>query len=157
MRLSTTVLLMVAFGLLGCGRPSAPSQPSSSAASKTPTQSALIVGKWKGVEDKNVVTLEFSNDGKLRIAGDMKLLASVFKFAKIVGDFEFKPESVPLTYDATQVGKLEIGADLTKLTEALGGDSKSAKSRETRAVTVNEKELTITSDEGKSLTFARVE
>ena len=85
-----------------------------------------------------------------------KTFGCAFKFAKVLGDFEAKPESVPMTYDVPESGKIEVEVDLSKLAEALGG-SQTAKSRETARIAVSANDLIINGDDGKSLTFSRME
>jgi hypothetical protein len=128
----------------------------------------LILGKWEGLEGKMKTSLEFTKTGSLVIVGDPESLAFAFKFAKILTDFKAKPEIMPLKYQLPEEGKLEVESDWSKLLEALdGGDPTKSKDpkvrevakrklREVVKIAVNEKELSITNDKGKSLVLTRV-
>ena len=119
-----------------------------------------MVGKWEAAENQDKVTLEFTTDGNLHLSGNVKPLASAFKFAQVMQDFQVDPKSVPLTYELPEAERLEIEADLTELVDTLGESSNASppnpKLREAAAIAVNHNELTITSDDGKPLTFKRV-
>jgi hypothetical protein len=129
---------------------------------------ALIVGKWEALADKEKVTLEFTKAGTLHQAGNPRSLADVLRCARILHEFNAKPEIMALTYKPLEGNKLEVESDWSKLLKAIGGEDPNkskdpkvrevakGKVREVVKVAVSEVELTITGEREKSLTFRRV-
>ncbi len=115
----------------------------------------LIIGKWEALEGQKKVTIEFTKQGKVNLGGNPSPLAFAFKFVRVLSDFNVKAGSVPITYQLTKDKRLEVEADLSKVVQALGGDAKNAKARESVKAAVSENELTITNDQGESLTLKR--
>src|SRR4051794_3371522 len=95
----------------------------------------LIVGKWAALADKQKVTLEFTRTGTLHLAGNPRSLGDVLKCARILADFNAKPEIMPLTYKPLEGNRWEIESDWTNLLKALGGeDPNKSKDPNVRAV-----------------------
>src|SRR5262245_15500022 len=59
---------------------------------------ALIVGKWEALADKDKVSLEFTKTGTLHVSGNPRSLADVLRCARILYELNAKPEIMPLTY-----------------------------------------------------------
>jgi hypothetical protein len=127
-----------------------------------------IVGKWEALADKEKVALEFTKTGTLHLSGNPRSLADVLRCARVLADFNAKPEIIPLTYKLLDGKKLEVESDWTKLLKGLAGEDPSkskdpkirevakGKVREIVKVTVSATELTLTGERDKSLTFRRV-
>jgi hypothetical protein len=132
-----------------------------------PKANKLLIGKWEPTEKGDNYTLEFTSDGKVLLGGDrLAPVGKMFRFAKLVGDFDIKPgKNVDITYKALSDHELEIQADYTALLEKLsqGGRStqpprelaKDIKPRDNVAYVVSADELTLTNDEGQSLKLHR--
>jgi hypothetical protein len=128
----------------------------------------LIVGKWEALADKAKVSLEFTRTGTLHLTGNPRSLADVLRCARILYEFNAKPEIMALTYKTVEGSKLEVESDWSKLLKAIGGEDPSKskdpkvrelakrKVREVVKVAVSETELTLTGERDKSLTFKRV-
>ena len=128
----------------------------------------LIVGKWEALAGQNRVSLEFFKTGRLRLAGNPASLGFAFKFARILAEFRAKPELIPVSYTIIVNNKLEVESDWFNLLEALEGsdpmkskdpkvrEAAKRKVREVVQVQVDQNELIMTNDKGKSLTFKRV-
>jgi hypothetical protein len=129
---------------------------------------ALIVGKWEALADKEKVSLEFTKTGTLHLSGNPRSLADVLRCARILHEFNAKPEIMALTYKPLDGKKLEVESDWSKLLKAISGEDPNkskdpkvrevakGKVREVVKVAVSETELTITGEGDKSLTFRRV-
>jgi hypothetical protein len=128
----------------------------------------LIVGKWEALADKEKVSLEFTKTGTLRLSGNPRSLADLLRCARILYEFNAKPEIMAMSYKMLEGSKLEVESDWSKLLKAIGGEdpskSKDPKVRglakrkvnEVVKVAVNETELTLIGERDKSLTFKRV-
>src|SRR4051812_5470896 len=127
-----------------------------------------VVGKWEALADKEKVTLEFTRAGTLHLSGNPRSLADVLRCARILADFNAKPEVMALTYKPLGGDKLEVESDWANLLKSLGGEDPNlskdpkvrevarGKVREVVRVAVSTAELTVTGEREKSLTFKRV-
>ena len=127
-----------------------------------------IVGKWEALADKEKVSLEFTKTGTLHLSGNPQSLADVLRCARILHEFNAKPEIMALTYKMLEENKLEVESDWAKLLKSISGEDPNTsknpkvreiakeKVREVVKVSVSPAELTITGERDKSLTFKRV-
>jgi hypothetical protein len=126
-----------------------------------------IVGKWEALADKEKVMLEFTKAGALHLSGYPRSLADILRCARILSEFNAKPEIMALKYKLLRDNKLEIESDWSKLLKSISGEDPAkskdpkvravakGKVREVVKVAISGTTLTITSDRKKRLTFKR--
>jgi hypothetical protein len=137
---------------------------------KTKLRSKRLAAK-KTAEELPKLVLEFTKDGKVRLDGDPSALGDTFRFIKPLAAFpmKFAPENKYLKIDYHFIGddSVEVSADHSWLMEKLsagGGPIAPEKAkellreyrpRERLAVTATSKELTLSNEQGKTVTFRR--
>jgi hypothetical protein len=117
--------------------------------------------------------LEFTKDGQVRLEGDISALGGNFRFLKPLkplADFSMRigpqDQSLKIRYQFIAADQIEVTADYSRLMEKLsaGGTvtpekraelEKEYKPRETLTVAASPRALTLTNDEGQSMTFRR--
>jgi hypothetical protein len=126
----------------------------------------------KTLEELPKLVVEFTKDGKIRLDGDPSTLAEKFRFIKPLTIFpmKFAPQNkyVKITYQFTGDDTVEISADHSWLMEKLAAGGRDEippekvqelnrefHPRETLQVVATSKQLTLTDDQGKSVTFRR--
>jgi hypothetical protein len=140
---------------------------------KTKTRTKRPAAK-KAIEELPKFVIEFTKDGKIRLDGDPSTLAQTetLRFLKPLAMFpmKFAPQNkyVRITYQFTGDDTVEIAADHSWLMEKLSAGGRDEISperakeldrefrpRETLRVTATSKQLTLTNEKGKSITFRR--
>jgi hypothetical protein len=125
----------------------------------------------KPAEELPKLVIEFTKDGKIRLDGDPSTLGEKFRFIKPLSIFPMKvaPENkyLKISYEFTSDDTVEVSADYSWLMEKLsagGGEISREKAkeldrefhpREKLRVAATSKELKLTDEQGKSLTFRR--
>jgi hypothetical protein len=138
---------------------------------KVKTRTKRAVAK-KSVDELPKFVIEFTKDGKIRFDGDPSTLGETFRFIKPLAMFpmKFAPQNkyIKITYQFTDDDTIEVSADHTWLMERLSAGGRGEISpekaqelnrefhpHETLRVVASSKQLTLTDDRGKSLTFRR--
>jgi len=126
----------------------------------------------KTLEEPPKFVIEFSKDRKIRLDGDPSTLGKTFRFIKPLAMFpmKFAPQNkyVKITYQFTGDDSVEISADHSWLMEKLSSGGRGSippdkaqelerefRPRETLRVVATSKQLTLTNEQGESLTFRR--
>jgi hypothetical protein len=137
---------------------------------KTKPRAKRQVAK-KVAEDLPKLVIEFTKDGKVRLDGDPSTLGDTFRVIKPLALFpmKFSPQNkyLKINYQFTDDDTLQVSADHSWLLERLsaGGTGISPakakeldreyRPRETLQVVATSKELKLTNEQGKSVTFRR--
>jgi hypothetical protein len=140
------------------------------AKSKIKTRGKRAAAK-KPAEELPKLVIEFTKDGKIRLDGDPSTLGEKLRFIKPLTIFPMKvaPENkyLKISFQFTSDDTVEVAADYSWLMEKLsagGGEISPDKAkelyrefhpREKLRVAATSKELKLTDEQGKSLTFRR--
>jgi hypothetical protein len=129
----------------------------------------LLPGTWEVGEKSKRCSVEFTRDGKVHLSGDTTLLRD-FHFAKPFAEYGLQPgRNLPITYRPVGEQELEIQGDYTALLEKLSGGAdqvspekvkeaqREFRPQERVTYAVTEKELTLTSGQGKAIHLKRLD
>jgi hypothetical protein len=125
----------------------------------------------KPAEELPKLVIEFTKDGKIRLDGDPSTLGEKFRFIKPLTLFPMKvaPQNkyLKISYEFSSDNTIEVSADYSWLMEKLsagGGEISAEKAkelerefrpREKLRVAATSKEMKLTDEQGKSVTFRR--